>query len=1435
MISTAELAEKEFTGITLPDPYGSVLGKIPMDVSGAIWGPKGSGKSTMAVDLAYVLANELGKGIYCSSEEGPGPSMQGKIKRLGAEHPDLMVTDFEGLQDLRSAIKYSNSQFVVLDSASMGYVKLSEFEAFHDWCKDQNVMLWYILHATKDGNYKGNTMMVHMPDIEIKVCDGIAETEKNRFEETPREMEVVFERGKRENPEKVETNSDKRHDNLVIKEHFRRDTYGSSDLERFKKWLKKNYPDKSDKAKEIWDTPKYGSDRPEPKSRKNAADEDLLYGIEYIENPDEKLRENRGVEPDDIYDMITDSIISVIEENETLPWQKRYGTGFDHGMATNFASKKPYRGINWVMLNFFKWIREDGKKKLVEGSFKNPYFLTFNQVDDLGGKVKKGAVAQKAFFFTLLYKYEQADPELEFGTYDRDKLIDWLNDNSSQINLMKSAGGQYGGTFTAEEIADQSVIPIVKYYSVFNGEDIEGIDFGGDFDAEKLSEEDKIEIAEQIFQSYPNKPELKHDEQKPFYNRKKDFINMPQFGSYDEPQYYYSTLFHESIHSTGHKSRLDREFGKQFGDEKYAFEELVAEMGAAYLSAEAGILFKTREQSAAYLKNWNERLVEAMKEHNKFFFRAASRSQEAADYILDRNEDGVPAYRSDLTVERSNPETDTTCLVSTNAKTNDDKDGIEIRFSDAPPKKVRDKLKKAGFFFYTPSGKQPFWAAKKTDDRLKVAKEIAGEFGKSKSDMPPKESKNQLTFKDLKEGDRFLHNGNEWIKTGIITARADDGREYTFDSQKNYNAPVKLLKTTTEQRSSKTSQTDKKSNTPPKSDKNIRYGNETTVDFKADGSIQEQGRYAIMEVNDVIPSHNKDCSPNSKHKISKGQPRDRSLDALCNQPKFIAQNLNPTSITQGNLAFNGASTVLPDGQVIQGNGRGIALKIAYDEHPDNAKKYKQYLINHASNWGFSESQMKKFKQPALVRVLDVSEDRAIELGNVVDTSQAKMSKVDQGKAYIRNLSKNKKQAIGNLINNSAGETLGEVIDDVGMRILDQIKDLDRQGLVEDNGLTSEGKDFLRSVFAGLVFDSDENKQALQHFMNLKHTQKAGLERSYGNIIPFIDTEADITPTIQKAVEITAQVQKTDGIDTVDDFMNQSDAFEGANKDRFSKQQAELAEFLLDQTTQKGIRDGFRMYQWKINGKEDLFNPIEKVAPAQAFEDAFIKRMRINPSGDQVTLLPVSEFNNGDIIRDFYDTDKFEIVGTKGDDYIIKNTRTGRKENIAADVKRFVPDRSETPTMPLFEQLRDNPDEALVYIGTTEKVTIDDGDETKGLKGEFPTFVSDDKLYIVPEYRVKEVANMVEAEAAIAGYEEWHNYGADETDFEIDWPADEPTHSVGTALKIWYASDKVIQPGDAKGKINHYVHDFDTGKRPAVVKGDILVIGNIDWDERGILN
>jgi hypothetical protein len=154
-------------------------------------------------------------------------------------------------------------------------------------------------------------------------------------------------------------------------------------------------------------------------------------------------------------------------------------------------------------------------------------------------------------------------------------------------------------------------------------------------------------------------------------------------------------------------------------------------------------------------------------------------------------------------------------------------------------------------------------------------------------------------------------------------------------------------------------------------------------------------------------------------------------------------------------------------------------------------------------------------------------------------------------------------------------------------------------------------------------------------------------------------------------------------------------------------------------------------------------------------------------------------------------------------------------------------------MDLFADLRVNG--PLSYMGITEKITIEQGNTTKELTGKFPTFLSKDKLFIIPKNRVQQVKNKVTSRRAVEDFEEFHNYNASEIDYKIDLPDEEKSVPVGTAKAIWYASDKVIQEGDRKGKVNHYVHEFDSGKRPAIVKGDVLIIKNIKWDARGLLN
>lgn len=357
---------------------------------------------------------------------------------------------------------------------------------------------------------------------------------------------------------------------------------------------------------------------------------------------------NKAVSPDDVYQYVTDLIINTIEQSGELPWQKGWkNSGLASGeIAYNYISKKDYRGINFFLLNFEpKPIKGTDKFELVPINYENPAFLTFKQIEDLKGKLKKGSKGHRVMYFTRLFKYEQAEPQLQFATYDANKLIAWLNKNKSKINLMQGPN-----PLSAKSIAYQSIIPILKYYNVFNAGDVEGVDF------EKMppnpnaskTEAQKIEVAEAIVKAYPNPPKIKYVGDQPKYVLAADTVYQTPIAQFESPQQYYSVLFHELTHSTGAEKRLNRKFGKSKSDPLYAKEELVAEMGAVFLCAESGILFTTLNSSAAYLKSWNRNLVKAMKTDNRLFFSASSKAQAAADHILDRNKEGVPAYLKTL-------------------------------------------------------------------------------------------------------------------------------------------------------------------------------------------------------------------------------------------------------------------------------------------------------------------------------------------------------------------------------------------------------------------------------------------------------------------------------------------------------------------------------------------------------------------------------------------------------------------------------------------------------------------------------------------------------------------------------------------------------------------------------------------------------------------
>jgi hypothetical protein len=848
--------------------------------------------------------------------------------------------------------------------------------------------------------------------------------------------------------------------------------------------------------------------------------------------------------------------------------------------------------------------------------------------------------------------------------------------------------------------------------------------------------------------------------------------------------------------------------------------------------------------------------------------------------------------------KRENPATKSqkvkgTCEVTVQAKTNDQKGGIEVRFSAEPADEIKDQLKSNGFLFYTPKGKAPFWTAKISKKTKEVAESIAGKFDSAVVNLKPK-SKKQEAKSEKEEGRSKKHKakfkvGDRVPTYGKIEHVELDGNEplYYVSSPSGYtdsilnNKQIEKAIEYAKKKMAKEKKEEKSENDLTNEPLPGNVASKTKVDFKADGSIQEVGRYDVYEVENLQASHNKDCTPNSKHKISRSQPRDRSSEALCAQPTFIAENLNPASITQGNLAFAGAPVTMFNGQVIQGNGRTIALKIAYDEKPKSAKRYREYLIKHANDFGLAASTIKSYNQPVLVRTVDVSDKKAIELGNVVDTSQAKMSKIDQAKAYIRNLSENQLAIIGKLIQNSSGETIGAIIDDIGMDIIKQLKKLDRTGLVEKNKLTAEGKTFLRSVLVGLVFDGEAHPNALHHYMKLPHRIKAGLERSFGYIIPLIGNKGDVTNTLARAVEVSAQTHGNEAMDSAGDYTSSKDMFE--TKD-FSSQETALAQFFLDASTQKEIRDAFGYYDELLKGKENLFTKLPPKSKNEAFKTVFVDKARPNPEreADEIihkTIVHAQRLQNfgHDNSKDLallnkllgkdgwkWNAGKTQIIrlndeirknhGRKpkkisrgnytykgyklirsafGNKWTIKNER-GEKKGYNSTLKAA----QHTIDHIIAKNLRENPTARFIYIGVCKQLTIDQGTpQPVTLQGPHAMLTNKamKKLFIVPFKMMDNIDDEVADMTADEVFAKWHHYAPDNKNYKFNWPERQKSHPVGTAKEIYYMSDKVMRQADSKGDQNLYHHSFDAGKRPCLKKGNILIITDLEINENGILN
>jgi len=282
----------------------------------------------------------------------------------------------------------------------------------------------------------------------------------------------------------------------------------------------------------------------------------------------------------DVYQIITNQIVKRLEDG-CVPWKQPYHIE----VAKNLVTGKVYKGINEFILN---------------GLFPSPYYLTFKQCKELGGTIKKGEAGIPVVFWNMK----------DVKTKET-KIVDGEEVTETKLKTM----------------------PFLRYYTVFNATQCEGITHKRLSEArEAVGYNPDIESAEKIIAGYENKPVMKFMETIPCYVPALDEIRVPTKDKFDSIEEYYATVFHEMVHSTGHEKRLNRDM-KFFKDDKesYSKEELVAELGACYLSKTAMINVPI-DNSSAYINGW----INAIKGDKKLLVSAVSKSRKAVEYIINK-------------------------------------------------------------------------------------------------------------------------------------------------------------------------------------------------------------------------------------------------------------------------------------------------------------------------------------------------------------------------------------------------------------------------------------------------------------------------------------------------------------------------------------------------------------------------------------------------------------------------------------------------------------------------------------------------------------------------------------------------------------------------------------------------------------------------------
>lgn len=261
-----------------------------------------------------------------------------------------------------------------------------------------------------------------------------------------------------------------------------------------------------------------------------------------------------------LYEEVTNKIIALIEHG-IAPWRRTWST---YGLARNYGTKHIYTGINLLLMN--------------NTLHPIPYFMTFKQVKEYDGQVRKGAKAEKVIYFDVYYK----------------------DGNDTSLDKEEALRRRKNGE-------DIQILKFIKYYHVFNIEDIEGIEF--QIPEIELRPNEKIALCERIIEDMPNRPELRQiNANRACYAQELDFVNMSAIEQFESPEYYYATFLHDLVHSTVHASRLAREEvmnPQKFGSISYSKEELFAEIGVSFICSSVQIDYDNIvENNAAYLDGW---------------------------------------------------------------------------------------------------------------------------------------------------------------------------------------------------------------------------------------------------------------------------------------------------------------------------------------------------------------------------------------------------------------------------------------------------------------------------------------------------------------------------------------------------------------------------------------------------------------------------------------------------------------------------------------------------------------------------------------------------------------------------------------------------------------------------------------------------------------